>query len=204
MSRSGFLFRGVFFVAVALYPFLVYFGLNYLPPGLLGLILAILLAFRFGILTTEEKPVLFPMMVVLIVFALLASVLGSSGMLLLYPVLVNLFFAITFARSLRGGDSILLRLVKARKTEIGDHVPRYLSRLSKIWVFFFVINAIVAGWTCTQSMEVWAIYNGLIAYVAAACLVAGEYAFRIYYRRKMGLARTGHPGVGEDDEKTVH
>ena len=203
MSRSGFFFRGVFFVAVALYPFLVYFGLQYLPPGLLGLILAILLAFRFGILTAEEKPVLLPMLVVLIAFALLASVLGSSGMLLFYPVLVNLFFAIAFARSLRGGDSMLLRLVKARKTEIGDHVPRYLSRLSLIWVFFFVINAIVAGWTCTQSMEVWALYNGLIAYIAAACLVAGEYVFRIYYRRKMGIDRPRHPNSGEDDGNTV-
>ena len=203
MSRSSFLFRGVFYAAVALYPFLVYFGLKYVPPGTLGLILAIFLAFRFGILSPEEKPVLLPMMVFLIAFALLASVLGSTKMLLVYPVLVNLFLAITFARSLRGGDSVLLMMVKARKVEIGEYVPPYLYRLTQVWVFFFVLNGVVAAWTCTQSMEVWAIYNGLISYIAAGCLFAGEFVFRIFYRRKRGIVRTGSPNTDEDDGTPV-
>ena len=87
MSRSGLLFRGVFFVAVALYPFLVYFGLKYLPPGLLGLILAILLAFRFGILTTEEKPVLFPMMVVIPTRKIMIGVAHEVALICAMPIL---------------------------------------------------------------------------------------------------------------------
>ena len=200
MSLCGLLLRGIFYAAVVLYPFLVYFGLKYVPPGTLGLILAILLAFRFGFLGAEEKPILFPMMGFLIVFALLASAFGSTAMLKVYPVLVNLFLAIVFARSLRGGDSILLRMVRARNIEIGDYVPPYLSRLTQVWVSFFVLNGIVAGWTCTQSMEVWAVYNGLISYVLAGCLFIGEFAFRIYYRRRMGIVRTGRSKADEDDE----
>lgn len=200
MSRSFFLLRGIFYVAVALYPFLVYFGLKYVPPGTLGLILAIFLAFRFGILSSEEKSVLLPMMLLLVAFALLAAVMESSRMLLVYPVLVNLFLAITFARSLRGGDSILLMAVKARKIEIGEYVPPYLYRLSQVWVLFFLLNGTVAAWTCTQSLEVWAIYNGLISYIAAGCLLAGEFVFRIYYRKKMGIASTRSQTTGIDDK----
>lgn len=199
MSRSGLLVRGVFVAAVALYPFLVYFGLKYIPPGTLGLILAVFLALRFGVLNAEEKPVLFPMMIFLIAYALCAAVLGSSRMLLVYPVLVNLFLAITFARSLRDGDSILLRMVKARKIEIRDYIPPYLYRLTAVWVVFFVLNALVAAWTCTRSMEVWAIYNGLVSYIAAACLFAGELLFRIYYRRKLGVVPTGDSTSNKDD-----
>ena len=187
MSRFGLLFRGVFIVSVALYPFLVFFGLRYLPPGTLALVLALFLAFRFGVLTAEEKPVVYPMLVVLMSFAVLVAFLDSQRLLLAYPALVNLFLAITFASSLRDGSSILLSLVKARKVKIGEYVPRYLARLTLVWVFFFVVNGLIAVWTSMQSMELWVIYNGLISYIAAGFLIIGELIFRIYYKKRMGV-----------------
>ena len=84
MSRFGLLFRGVFIVSVALYPFLVFFGLRYLPPGTLALVLALFLAFRFGVLTAEEKPVVYPMLVVLMSFAVLVAFLDSQRLSLIH------------------------------------------------------------------------------------------------------------------------
>lgn len=179
--------RGLFVASLVFYPFLVLIGLEYLPPGALGLLLALLLGLRFGVLTAEERPVLMPMLVIFVGYATLAAILGSKSMLLYYPALVNLLLAITFSNSIRKGESILLRLVKARKSDIGEHVAPYLARLTMVWVGFFVLNGSIAIWTSTRSLEVWTVYNGLVSYLAAGSLILGELVFRGIYKKRKGI-----------------
>jgi fermentation-respiration switch protein FrsA (DUF1100 family) len=56
----------VFFIA---YPFIVYFGLSYFPPSFFGLVLMALLAFRYGVIKSDERAVMLPVLLVFLTYA---------------------------------------------------------------------------------------------------------------------------------------
>ena len=119
MNRS--VLRRIFFVAcIAVYPFIIYFGLQYLPPSFFGLVLLALLGMRYGILLPEERPILLPILLVFVAYALAATLLKSTSMLLYYPALVNFSLGTVFVYSLRQGDPILLRIIRARGWPISE------------------------------------------------------------------------------------
>ncbi|HKJ18397.1 MAG TPA: hypothetical protein VJ984_13680 [Xanthomonadales bacterium] len=185
--NAGFFFRGLLVLAVFLYPLLVFFGLKVLPPSFFGLVLVVLLALRFGILRPDERKILLPILLVFLAYALTASILGSERFLLFYPVLVNLSLCFLFAWSLRDEEPLLLRVLRKRGVPMSIYAPRYLYCLTIIWSVFFLLNAAIAAWTTTQSLEVWTIYNGLIAYILVGVLLGSEWLFRIYYKKKKGV-----------------
>ena len=187
MSRS-IVFRGTFVVLLALYPFFIYFGLRVLPPGFFGLVLAVLLLLRFGIVRPEERSTVLPVGVILLGYAIASAVLGSTRMLLYYPVLVNSILFFVFAGSLTTKESLLLRLVRARGNLINERTPGYLSRLTAIWAGFFVINGMIAVWTTTASMEIWTIYNGMISYMLVAVIALCEWIYRRHYMKRHGIS----------------
>ena len=174
----------VFFVA---YPFVIYFGINYLPPSFFGLVLVVLLAMRFGVLLPEERLVFLPILVVFLGYAIATVIFDSATMLLYYPALVNFSLCLVFASSLRQEESLLLRIVRVRGAVISEYVPRYLYRLTALWAGFFVLNGTVSIWTSTLSMQAWTLYNGLISYFIIAILGASEWVFRRHYKKKMGV-----------------
>jgi len=179
--------RILFLIAVAIYPFIVYFGIQYFPPSFFAIALAILLAARFGVLVPEERTVLLPCLVIFLGYAISAALFKSTQMLLFYPALVNVCLCIVFANSLRHKEPILLRMVRGRGMHISEHGPNYLFWLTALWSGFFAINAAIALWTTTQSMQAWTLYNGLIAYIVVAVLIGIEWLFRGYYKRRMGV-----------------
>ena len=178
----------IFFIAcIAAYPFIIFFGIQHLPPSFFGLLLLTLPGMRYGMLLPEERPILLPILLVFVVYALTATILKSTSMLLYYPALVNFSLAIIFINSLRLGDPLLLRFIRARGWPISEHGPQYLYRLTAIWVVFFMVNGLISIWTTMLSIESWVVYNGLISYFLVATLVGGEFVFRHYYKRRMGL-----------------
>lgn len=172
---------------MAAYPFLVYFGIRHLPPSFFGLALVVLLAMRFGVLVPEERPILLPVLLVFLGYAITAAILKSTPLLLYYPALVNFCLCVVFANSLRQDEPLLLRIIRARGSPISIHAPKYLYRLTAAWATFFAINGSIAIWTSTVSMEVWTLYNGLISYFIVAILIGGELLFRRRYKRRMGV-----------------
>jgi uncharacterized membrane protein len=179
--------RALFVASIALYPFLVYVGLQHLPPSFFALVLLLLLGLRFGILLPDERPVLVPILLLFVVYALVAAVAGSQKMLLYYPVVVNFSLCGVFLASLRGDESLLLRLVRSRGRPMSKYAPRYLHRLTIVWSVFFALNGLIAAWTTTLSIQVWTLYNGLLSYCLVAVLMIVEYVFRRYYKRRMGV-----------------
>jgi uncharacterized membrane protein len=177
----------IFLICFMMYPFIVYFGIKSLPPGFFGLILVLLLAMRFGVLIPKERPIMLPVLIVLMGFAIATTLLESTRLLLFYPALVNFSLFTVFANSLRHEEPLLLRVVRARGVSIGDHVPRYLFRLTALWAAFFVLNGMVALWTTTMSMEIWALYNGLLSYFVVATLIGAEWLFRIQYKKRLAV-----------------
>ena len=186
MTRST-LIRAVFIACIAAYPFIILFGLNYLPPSAFGLALLVLLAMRYGVLLPAERPILLPMLLIFLAYALVATVSKSQPMLLYYPAVVNFTLSAVFLNSLREGDPLLLRIIRARGWPISVHGPRYLYRLTAIWSAFFIVNGLVSIWTSTLSIEAWTLYNGFLSYCLVAVLVGVEYLFRRYYKRRMGV-----------------
>lgn len=182
------IFRVAFVVLLALYPFIIYFGLRTLPPSFFGLVLAVLLLIRFGIVRPEERATAWPLILILLAYAIASALIGSTQMLLYYPVLVNAILFALFAGSLRSDEPLLLRIVRARGIAISSHGPRYLTRLTAFWCGFFVINGMIALWTTTASMEIWTIYNGMISYLLVGALILGEWAFRRHYKKRHGLS----------------
>lgn len=180
------LVRALLMLFIVSYPFLVYFGLSIFPPSFFGLVLVVVLALRFGLLMPAERKTLLPVLAVFLVYAIAASVLDSARLLLFYPALVNFTLCLVFALSLGSGEPLLLRIVRARGAVISEHAPRYLYWLTLLWSVFFVINGLVSIWTSTLSMRAWTLYNGLISYFIVAILVAGEWLFRRYYKKRVG------------------
>jgi uncharacterized membrane protein len=172
---------------VVAYPFLVYFGLQTLPPSLFGIILLVILAMRFSVFETADRVVLLPLLLIFIVYAITTIVLDNANLLLYYPALVNFALFAIFANSLRNGEPLLLRMVRSRGIAISKHTPFYLYRLTALWAVFFVINGLVSLWTSTLSLQFWALYNGLYSYLIIAILGGGEWLFRRRYKKRKAL-----------------
>lgn len=179
--------RVLFILTVATYPFIIYFGIRVLPPSFFGLVLVTLLAMRYGVLLPKERQMLLPLLLVFFIYAVATTVVRSTEMLLYYPALVNFSLLAIFGASLRYGEPLLLRIVRARGMPISRYGPAYLYRLTAVWAGFFAANGLVATWTAGLSIESWTLYNGLISYFLIAGLVGGEYLFRAHYKRRMGV-----------------
>lgn len=186
MNGSG-LVKVLFTLVLLSYPFIVYVGIQTVPPSFIGIFLMLLLAMRFGVLRAEERRMHLPILALFLLYALLATLLRSEKFLLFYPVMVNLVMFFTFVISLRQEESVLLRLVRARGVKMSVYGPGYLNRLTAIWAGFFLLNAAVASWTITQSLATWTLYNGLIAYLLVGLLMAVEWLFRIQYKKRKGV-----------------
>ncbi|HUF71518.1 MAG TPA: hypothetical protein VMR74_01330 [Gammaproteobacteria bacterium] len=186
--RSVIVWRFAFFGLLALYPFVVYFGLRVLPPSFFGILLAIVVAARFAVLKRSDRTLALPILVLLLIYAIVAAFLGRAEALLYYPVLVNLLLCTIFVGSLGRGEPLLLRIVRARGIPISKHGPRYLTNLTAAWAAFFMVNGLVALWTTTLSMETWTLYNGLISYLLVGLFLSVEWLFRRHYKRKLGVS----------------
>lgn len=176
--------RAAILIILALYPLVVYFGIRSFPPSFFGILLGILVLLRFRILEPEERSVALPVTLLLVAYAVASTILGSTRMLLYYPVLINTILCVVFGLSLRQEEALLLRIVRARNIPLSARAPTYLNRLTAVWTVFFALNALAALWTTTASFETWTLYNGLIAYFLVAALVAIEWVFRQYYKKR--------------------
>lgn len=188
MTRSAFI-RTLFIACVAAYPFIILFGLKYLPPSFFGIVLLVVIALRFGVILPAERPVVIPMLLIYIAYAVTATLAGSETMLLYYPAVVNLTLCAVFLRSLWQDAPMLYTIVEARSGKLEDFVRPYLYWLTVIWAAFFAINALISVWTTTLTLEVWTLYNGFLSYCLIALLFGVEYLYRGHYRRKRTESR---------------
>jgi uncharacterized membrane protein len=188
MKRAVFV-RALVTIFIVSYPFIVYFGLSIFPPSFFGLVLVVVLALRFGLLLPGERSTLLPVLIFFLVYAIAAVIFDSARLLLFYPALVNFTLFLVFALSLKSGEPLLLRIVRARGVAINEHTPRYLYWLTLVWSVFFVLNGLVSIFTSTLSMRAWTLYNGLISYFIVAILFAGEMLFRRYYKKRVGAGK---------------
>ena len=174
--RTPPLLAAVLLVVSVAYPVVVYLALGHVSPRWIALLLVALALARAWV--TRES--------FWLVAAALAGVLAIAGALgdqwgplKLYPALVNLVMFGLFAMSLWRGPSVVERVARLRDPDFPPAAVVYTRRVTQVWCGFFVVNGLVAVATALwASAGVWALYNGLLSYVAMGLLMGGEWLVR--------------------------
>lgn len=195
------------------YPFLVYFGEGRVNGRLLGLLLLSLVGLRLAsaprhqAVKTLIKPALAFLPVVPLAAA--ASLTGDTRLLTAVPVAVSLAFFATFAGSRQAGrESMVERFARVHRglDVLPPTAATYCRRLTLLWAGFFLVNALItAALALWGPLSWWALYSGLIAYMAMGLLMACEFAYRSWRiepiaRREeesMALEAAAHPPAGK-------
>lgn len=173
-------------LGLMLYPLLVYSGLGYWGAESLAMVLLVLAALRlaasrwWGVPTGNST-------VLMLAVALVAAVTLASGSVMslkAYPVIINSFMLALFALSLWRPPSMVERFARLREPDLPASAIPYTRKVTMVWCGFFLLNGSIATATLFASDRVWAIYNGLLAYVFMGLLFAGEYWVRQRVRQK--------------------
>lgn len=173
-------------LAVA-YPALVYYGLTRFEPRVLGLLLLAILLLRQGAHAAAfwrsapggERRLLLSML------GLSLAIVGanSEDLLRLYPAAMSGGMFILFARSLRHPPSVIERIARLHEPDLDAAGVRYTRTVTQVWSVFLAINTLLALLTVFTSRELWALWNGLGAYLCMGLLFAGEWLWRRRVRR---------------------
>jgi uncharacterized membrane protein len=181
---------GVLLVLSLAYPLVVWFTLGHASPRWIALLLVALALARAW--PTREAFWLAAAAGATVLAA--ASAIGNRwGPLQLYPALVNLVLLTLFALSLWKGPSVVERLARLREPDFPPAAVRYTRRVTQVWCAFFIVNGTIATVTALwASPATWALYNGLLAYVAMGLLMGGEWLVRRRVRARIAAAGTSH------------
>lgn len=177
---------------LVLYPLLIYLGIHWLEPAVLGLVLVLLYMVR--VLIRARSP--WQRGLILLAGVALGALLwyaNSELLLRLLPAGINLALAVYFGFGLVYPPTLPTRIAALQHGVPLDELPppiwRYTTGITRMWMSFFLFNASVSAFTAlVGSRELWALYNGLIAYGLVGVLFAAEYAYRrLIFFKKHGL-----------------
>ncbi|MCX7564278.1 hypothetical protein OS176_12185 [Xanthomonadaceae bacterium XH05] len=166
--------RATLFVLLSLaYPLVIWFALGRLEPRWMALLLVAVATLR--VMRSRGDPV----WVVAGALALATFLFNAALPLKLYPVAVNVALLGVFATSLIRPPSLVERIARKRDPDFPDAAVGYTRRVTLVWSAFFVINGAIALMTALWASEqLWALYNGLIAYVLMGLLFGVEWMIR--------------------------
>lgn len=156
------------FLATLAYPFLVVMKSNF------TLYIATILAILWFIRAIFENRAFF----VLGVFFI--SLMMFDDAKFLYPVMVNLLFCFIFLYSLKG-EAIITKFARLKDKNLPNKAVIYTRNLTKIWICFFMINAIVTLIFGFIDERLWLIYCGFVSYVLVFLLFVVEILYRKFF-----------------------
>jgi len=171
--------NGVIGLLTLLYPFVVYFGTQYLEPWKIAGLLVILLVIRLiaSIAVKHWSSPLFFIVMLYFGFAIWSDQLFT---LRFYPVIANVAILLLFSWSLYSPPSLIERIARIQHPDLPTEGIVYTRRVTQVWCLFFIFNGAIALVTALwSSFEIWSLYNGLIAYLLMGILFAGEYIVRM-------------------------
>ncbi|MES2626108.1 MAG: hypothetical protein V4628_12570 [Pseudomonadota bacterium] len=184
-----------------LYPLVVYFGLSRFQPRYLAIFLGVVLLLKLAggrmlgpssTATVEQTGRNNPERYLNILLAVLLTGLvlytfanNEPGSLKLYPVVISFVLLLSFAWSVLYPPTAIERIARITDPDLPVAGVKYTRTITLVWCGFFLCNGLVALYTTLYaSFEVWALYNGLIAYVLIACLLGGELLYRHRFLKK--------------------
>ena len=95
----------------------------------------------------------------------------------LYPVLVVGAFLAAFALSLLG-TPLVERFARRMGEKLDEKGVAYYRGATVAWTVFLSAHFAVTVATLFASREVWAVYNGFVAYILIGAMFLGEYVVR--------------------------
>ncbi len=171
-------------VTGVLYPFVVYFGMDRVPPPMFALVLGAIWLIRAPSLLKEPGGRW--MLTAALVYCALLAFSGEAALLSWYPTLISALLLCAFGLSLKFGPPIVERIARVREPDLPDAAIPYTRKVTWAWVGFFVFNGVVsAALTLWAPLAWWTLYNGLLVYFIMGALFAGEWLLR---RRLRGTA----------------
>ena len=177
--------RALTLVITLAYPVSVFVALSWWDVQVLGLVLCLL-----GILRALLRGNGAPWMGraagwLLVIIGVIMMTTEVDIVARVYPILVNLMLLVWFGWSLLTPPPLIERLARLSEPDLPDHAITYTRRVTWVWLLFFLGNGLAAIYTTLFStLEVWTLYNGLIAYVLMGCLFGIEYGIRLWVRRR--------------------
>jgi uncharacterized membrane protein len=177
------------------YPAVVYLSLGHVEPRWIALLLVLLALARAWV--TRERFWLGAAGIA--VLLALASFRGDRwGPLQLYPALVNLVLFGVFASSLWRGPTVVERMARLREPDLPAAAVAYTRRVTQVWCGFFIANGAMAVATALwASAATWALYNGLVAYIAMGVLMGGEWLVRRRVRARIAARQASLDASGD-------
>lgn len=158
------------------YPLLVYLAMGHFEPRWMALLLCALALLRA---VATRQPLWWVAAAGSALLALIATAFNQLLPIKLYPALVNGVLLAVFATSLRCPPSAIERIARMSEPELPAAAVAYTRKVTWVWCGFFVVNGALALATALWASErVWALYNGLLAYVMMGVLFAGEWCVR--------------------------
>lgn len=168
------------------YPLAIYLGLRYTEPRYVALflLLSLLLFRRHDALRLlgGRGGMKAAALAGLILLAGAAAASNNELCLRLYPAAVSIGLLLLFGYSLRRPPSFVEKIARLSDPALSAAGVSYTRRVTQMWCLFFILNGGVAIYTALySSREIWAFYNGFLAYVMMGLLFAAEWLVRRHY-----------------------
>ncbi len=166
---------------IILYPFIVYFGLEYVEPRWLGIALLSIVLLRFQLAKSlANKMPWLPVSTILGACVILFSIIiNQDSGILFYPVIVNVALFLAFSYSLMRKPCVIETFARITNDNLSEKAVHYTEKVTKVWCIFFILNAAISTYTTLcLSKEAWMLYNGFIAYIAMAIVFLIELLVR--------------------------
>jgi len=173
---------------LAAYPVIVYLGLQQAELGWLGSFLILIGLLRLILFRDRDRGSLVSLLLILMLMlagthALLSE---SAAGLRHYPVAVNALFLLFFASSLYREQTVIEQIARRQDPGLSTAGVAYTRKVTIAWCVFFLTNGLIAFYTALwASLETWALYNGLVAYLLMGLLFGIEWLIRRSVRRSM-------------------
>jgi uncharacterized membrane protein len=166
-----------------IYPLIIFFGLQFFEPRWVAIFLAVSLLLRrvndAGELLKGLSRPEFLTLASLLCLAAVTCITNSETLLRLYPAAMSLGMLLLFGMSLIYPPSMVERFARLREPDLPPSGVTYTYRVTQFWCGFFVVNGAIAVYTALYaSRDMWALYNGLIAYLLMGVIFAGEWVVR--------------------------
>jgi uncharacterized membrane protein len=163
-----------------LYPIGAAIGVRTLGAGAVLAAIVLLLGARIMFPFARKMPFLLGVAPLPVAGGMIAVAMFNPNLAVrLYPVFMNLAMLLAFGSTLVKPPTMIEIMARVWEPDLPDSGVRYTRNVTIVWVMFFAVNGSIALWTSLYAgWQLWALYNGGIAYVAMGLLFAGELLVR--------------------------
>ena len=134
------------------------------------------------------KIVIYPVLIYSIFTVLSTTDLLVANLLLLVPTLVNGVLLFSFGRTIVYPPTVIEKIAGTMTKDLSENELLYCKNVTVVWCLFFTLNGSMALFLAFfSSLEVWTLYNGVVAYGLLGLLFLVEFIYRHWrFRRFVG------------------